>query len=778
MAKHGHWQRLWETWDLRSVILISLLLQTFLILFAPLRKRVSTAYIMIPMWLAYLLADLSANFAVGLISKSQGTCKTESQGTSITSGPYAYPTLLAFWAPFLLVHLGGPDTITAFALEDNELWLRHLLGLGFQCLAVGYSFIQSFLFEGSFRVNEFWLPTVLMFIVGLIKYTERTRALYLASSRRFKDSLLTEPDPGPNYAKLMDEYTSKIEARLPTKIEMIPEPTRVNRITNKEDLKPLSDMEVLQSAFGYFDTFKGLISDLIFSFRERNQSRDFFLNRTSRDAFKVVEAELNFFYEALYTKATVMQTKRGYLLIRILSLGLNCAAIALFSKENKNKLKLKPVDIGITYTLLYGALALDLVATVMFLCSEWTIVAFTKNEHPNWVTKFLETILNAERTWWPENCRNKPKWFWKIVHIVFLRRWSESLSQYNLIKYCLHPRAEWWEKTIDFFGLTNILDGLIYVETEDFNNYLRDLIFNELKMKSELADDLETAKEIFSARGDWILRFESCTDLLRWINEVDFDESIIMWHIATELCYNIDEDKEHTNNGRANATNTEDSDTKNPSELSKLLSDYMLYLLIMQATMLSAVAGIGQIRFRDTCAEAKKFFRGRKIGKSKEGGICCLNIFSFCKCFCGNEFENGQQQSRTTCCFKKCCCKRKKGRDKLQLQACESILAVNTAVEPVAVKGDRSKSILFDACMLAKELQKLERKRMWEIISKVWVELLSYAASHCRAYTHAAQLSKGGQLLTLVWLLMAHMGLGNQFQISEGHARAKLIVRK
>ncbi|KAI8525284.1 hypothetical protein RHMOL_Rhmol13G0218900 [Rhododendron molle] len=558
----------------------SLIENTFLILFAPLRKRVSTAYIMIPMWLAYLLADLSANFAVGLISKSQGTCKA--------SGPFAYPTLLAFWAPFLLVHLGGPDTITAFALEDNELWLRHFLGLGFQCLAVGYAFIQSFLLEGSFRINEFWLPTVLMFIVGLIKYTERTRSLYLASSRRFKDSLLTEPDPGPNYAKLMDEYTSKIEARLPTKIEMIPEPTRVNRITNEEDLKPLSDLQVLQSAFGYFDTFKGLISDLIFSFRERNQSRDFFLNRTSRDAFKVVEAELNFFYEALYTKATVVQTKRGYLLIRILSLGLNCAAIALFSKENKNTLK--PVDIGITYTLLYGALALDLVATVMFLCSEWTIVAFTKYEHPNWATKFLETMLNAERTWWPENCRNKPKWFWKIVHIVFLRRWSESLSQYNLIKYCLHPH------------------------------------------------DLETAKEIFSARGDWILRFESCTDLLRWINEVDFDESIITWHIATELCYNIDEDKEQTNNGRANATNTADSDTKNSSELSKLLSDYMLYLLIMQATMLSAVAGIGQIRFRDTCAEAKKFFRGRKIGKSKEGGICCLNIFPFCKCFCGNDF--------------------------------------------------------------------------------------------------------------------------------------------
>uniref|UniRef100_A0A0D9WE72 DUF4220 domain-containing protein n=1 Tax=Leersia perrieri TaxID=77586 RepID=A0A0D9WE72_9ORYZ len=31
--------------------------------------------------------------------------------------------------PFILVHLGGQDTITAFSIEDNNLWLRHLLNL-------------------------------------------------------------------------------------------------------------------------------------------------------------------------------------------------------------------------------------------------------------------------------------------------------------------------------------------------------------------------------------------------------------------------------------------------------------------------------------------------------------------------------------------------------------------------------------------------------------------------------------------------------------------------
>ncbi|KAK7828887.1 hypothetical protein CFP56_029855 [Quercus suber] len=35
----------------------------------------------------------------------------------------------------------------------------------------------------------------------------------------------------------------------------------------------------------------------------------------------------------------------------------------------------------------------------------------------------------------------------------------------------------------------------------------------------------------------------------------------------------------------------------------------------------------------------------------------------------------------------------------------------------------------------------------------------------------------GGELLTHLWLLMAHFGLTEQFQISQGHARAKLVVK-
>ncbi|MBA0862126.1 hypothetical protein Goshw_004800, partial [Gossypium schwendimanii] len=36
-------------------------------------------------------------------------------GHKANQNPEENSDLLAFWAPFLLLHLGGPDTITAFA---------------------------------------------------------------------------------------------------------------------------------------------------------------------------------------------------------------------------------------------------------------------------------------------------------------------------------------------------------------------------------------------------------------------------------------------------------------------------------------------------------------------------------------------------------------------------------------------------------------------------------------------------------------------------------------
>ncbi|KAJ6408540.1 hypothetical protein OIU84_011795 [Salix udensis] len=109
-------QRLWNGWELRVVMLISLILQIFLILSGRRRKYTAGFWIGKLVWLAYLSADWVATFSLGILAQKIGDSETNCINSTRKSIP-------AFWAPVLLVHLGGPDTITAYSMEQcrNEM---------------------------------------------------------------------------------------------------------------------------------------------------------------------------------------------------------------------------------------------------------------------------------------------------------------------------------------------------------------------------------------------------------------------------------------------------------------------------------------------------------------------------------------------------------------------------------------------------------------------------------------------------------------------------------
>ena len=98
--------------------------------------------------------------------------------------------------------LCGPDTICALAIEDNKLWLRHGLQLTTQAVVTLYVFGLSVQAR-----NRLWLPTLLVFVNGCIKYIERTCALYFASSDTFKDSISRERQKNPNSRKFRSKQT-------------------------------------------------------------------------------------------------------------------------------------------------------------------------------------------------------------------------------------------------------------------------------------------------------------------------------------------------------------------------------------------------------------------------------------------------------------------------------------------------------------------------------------------------------------------------------------------
>ncbi|KAH7542117.1 hypothetical protein FEM48_Zijuj02G0039400 [Ziziphus jujuba var. spinosa] len=100
---------------------------------------------------------------------------------------------------------GGPDTITSFALEDNEFWMRNLFGFILQVVDACYCFLLTLL------DNKLWFPTILVFIVGNVKYAERTIALYLANFNRFGSPVhdFEEPNAEASFTRQLHSYSIK-----------------------------------------------------------------------------------------------------------------------------------------------------------------------------------------------------------------------------------------------------------------------------------------------------------------------------------------------------------------------------------------------------------------------------------------------------------------------------------------------------------------------------------------------------------------------------------------
>ncbi|KAG7943651.1 hypothetical protein I3843_15G052200 [Carya illinoinensis] len=724
------------------------------------RKRTGNRLVILLVWSSYFLAKWAASFALGLITSTQSSKHGENSD------------VYAFWASFLLLHHGGPDTISTF--EENELWIRHLVSLINQ---VGFTF---YVLLQTLPKNNLWLPTSLNFFVGIIKYVERTRSLYLVSWGTFRESMLTKPDPGPDYANtIIKESKSAFYC-----------------ILYLPDNRQLDDFDVVKYGYHFFKIFKGLIVDLV-SHKDLQESRVCFTGRTPEDALEVLEVELNFIYEILYTKLFAVHNRRGYF-FRLLTFASVLVSLGIFFfLDCKNGLN--NFDIRVTYILLLVALSLEAIAIFKLIFSDWTVASLDKTNANSFVLTIFERYLKFKRSRWSRPpCKGmKPNtnpivlWtvfsryvkfrsprgstcskddsgnkFSKRATSALLRRWSESVAGFNLITYCLEQLSkksneendQWclgiYKKTthllhhhvrkyvVEPLGAQQFLDELKYAPKDPLREDLWKFIFDELLQKSKEADQPEHIKKISSARGAYVLK-EYCKKNLGgkvllfetlktdYIENVTFDESLLLWHIATELCYHgseIDHETKAQPDEQELGYNGSQVDHK---FISKLISEYMLYFLVMKPTMMSDVASISDIRYRDTCAEAKRFFRKMGLGpKNKEE------------------------------------------------DACENLLAVNTDVKPIYIKGDKSKSILFDACILAKELQKLEGIEKWKVISKVWVEMLSYASNHCRLDAHAQQVSRGGHLISLVWLLMAHFGLVDQYVFTADYGDAKLIVEK
>ncbi|WVZ95126.1 hypothetical protein U9M48_040927, partial [Paspalum notatum var. saurae] len=105
----------------------SFVLQIFLLLTENLRHQRINVLLKVLIWLPYVGADFVTVYALGFFIDL-----------------LAFGDTLPFlWVPFLILHLSGQDSTTAYSIENNNLWIRHLVNLVIQMTLPLYVFQKS-----------------------------------------------------------------------------------------------------------------------------------------------------------------------------------------------------------------------------------------------------------------------------------------------------------------------------------------------------------------------------------------------------------------------------------------------------------------------------------------------------------------------------------------------------------------------------------------------------------------------------------------------------------
>ncbi|KAF7092333.1 hypothetical protein CFC21_094827 [Triticum aestivum] len=170
----------WDEWQLRILVLGSLVIQYVLLAASVARKFPIRSWFRPFIWLAYLGNDAVAIYALATLFNRHRKPQQE-------NGDGGSSILEVLWAPILLIHLGGQDGITAYNIEDNELWTRHIL------TSVSQVTVAIYVFWKSWPGNDTRLlqAAILLFIPGILKCFEKPLALNRASV----NSLVSSSEP-------------------------------------------------------------------------------------------------------------------------------------------------------------------------------------------------------------------------------------------------------------------------------------------------------------------------------------------------------------------------------------------------------------------------------------------------------------------------------------------------------------------------------------------------------------------------------------------------------
>jgi hypothetical protein len=715
-------------WAIRIVVLCSFTSHLILALFAGIRRRQATGVRAVILWLAYQIGGWAGTYALGSMSLSRTTQQQQQQ--------------LALWAPFLLLHLAGPDNITAYSLEDTVLAGRQMLTVAVQIIGAAYvlykQIYSSTAGAGSAGGALMWF-SVVMFIVGVAKYVERALAMRQADLGNMRSS----------------SKKSKLERR---------------RFFS--DVRELGNEHALLVAHDLLYITKGAFVDHLDDEHplDREAVRSGIFHHGWKEMLKVVDMELSLMYDILYTKAAVVHTWFGYS-IRAVSPVISTTMLLLFWLHGKDQQR--RADVFITYILMASTVFLDIRWLLRAVVSTWTYV-FLIDRPCCWLHHRLPARWRVLRHFVLslDPCRllvkEEPTWY---------RMWSGTIGQYNLLHECTHDTVSMFSSLVKKVASDDHWMEYEYHYSrgihisEVFKENLFDCIWKFMKLAYRVVPEKEDRKkgESCGARVESVRELEEALDFLP-----EFQESILILHIAMHVFYLCTESDQNA------------ASSKQLVKAIKTLSDYMVFLVAVCPGMLPG------LKLR-SFYEATRFAL-EKIWSDKRSSCnstrstrekCLVNILR------AMEEEEGETVVKNLNNWRQGYRTRNWKPDFISKLYNSSIILsdgiklaelmlrwLRTGYRDFRIphtKSEKKSEQMFPELMKIMQYKMYnyptddKMRKLLECIFAEWVRLLINASVKCTRDSHAKQLSRGGELTSVVWILVEHAGI---FRVDCGRSVA------
>uniref|UniRef100_A0ACD6AMG9 Uncharacterized protein n=1 Tax=Avena sativa TaxID=4498 RepID=A0ACD6AMG9_AVESA len=447
-------------------------------------------------------------------------------------------------------------------MEDNELWLRHLLGLIAQVAVAVYVVAKSW------RDKQLVAPVVLLFLSGTVKYAERTFALRNSTLQAIKGKHMG--DVYKALKKFQDPKGNLVPSEI---VKYSQEIVGQNKWWLQEDYADL-----VKASFDSLPSCMSVLTGIpmapwvlpyIFQMTEKISKRDKpgpgKAGSKKKDwsfsskAYKMVEIQLSLIYDLLYTKDGIRYNQHMILRIglRLLTLGTTSMALLLLVIARKKSVYSR-VDILVTYILLAGAVMLEVWSMLIVTLSSYCFL-----REKIGVNMFTRAI------------------FYPLRIGQSFTHWSNRWEQYNLIAGCIMEKQACVLTRVikDRLGLPYNLHHYPISISEK----TKELICNEL-------DDEDRCRQFSHVRGQGILALREhdgmSEELYDSIDKVDFPRSVLTWHLITDICFFL--------------TGGIASQHDQPlMRLSQEVSNYLMDLLMQRRVMDSSEGYVAHLRAKE-----------------------------------------------------------------------------------------------------------------------------------------------------------------------------------